>query len=99
MSSNDETLEASKFPEPTKTLETSERRRMAMPDRIGQFKIVGKIGEGGMGTVYEAEQESPRRTVALKVIRAGLASSAQVKRFELESQAGSRCYFPQQSIL
>ncbi|MCH7592374.1 MAG: serine/threonine protein kinase [Planctomycetes bacterium] len=65
-----------------------------IPERIGPFKIIRKIGQGGMGTVYEAEQESPRRTVALKVIRAGLASSQLLKRFELESQVLGRLQHP-----
>ncbi len=64
------------------------------PTQIGPFKIVGTIGEGGMGTVYEAEQESPKRTVALKVIRAGLASASMLKRFELESQVLGRLQHP-----
>src|SRR5262245_54863793 len=41
---------------------------------IARYRVVRLLGEGGMGTVYEAEQDNPRRTVALKVIRAGLAS-------------------------
>ncbi len=57
----------------------------AMPDRIGQYRIIGKIGEGGMGTVFEAEQQNPRRTVALKVIRLGAASEAMLRRFEYEA--------------
>ncbi len=65
-----------------------------LPERIGPFRILATIGEGGMGTVYEAEQDSPRRTVALKVIRAGLASSALVKRFALESQVLGRLQHP-----
>ena len=44
------------------------------------------IGEGGMGTVYEAEQDNPRRTVALKVIRPGLVSPELVNRFSHEAQ-------------
>jgi hypothetical protein len=39
---------------------------------IGRYRIVRLIGEGGMGAVYEAEQDQPRRTVALKVIKPGL---------------------------
>jgi serine/threonine protein kinase/formylglycine-generating enzyme required for sulfatase activity len=64
------------------------------PERIGPFKILATIGEGGMGTVYEAEQDSPKRTVALKIIRAGLASPALIKRFALESQVLGRLQHP-----
>src|SRR6516225_7105676 len=39
--------------------------RATLPPSIGRYRIVGLIGEGGMGTVYEAEQDDPRRTVAL----------------------------------
>jgi Flp pilus assembly protein TadD/predicted Ser/Thr protein kinase len=54
--------------------------------QIGRYRVVRLLGEGGMGTVYEAEQESPRRTVALKVIRPGLVSPSLLKRFALEAQ-------------
>ena len=57
---------------------------------IGHYRIVRIIGEGGMGAVYEAEQELPRRTVALKVIKPGLASPQMLRRFEQESQALGR---------
>src|SRR4051794_15349199 len=39
---------------------------------IGHYHVLGEIGRGGMGTVYEAEQDNPRRTVALKVMRPGM---------------------------
>src|SRR5262245_31104376 len=53
---------------------------------IGRYRLVRVLGEGGMGTVYEAEQDNPRRTVALKVIRAGLASDSLLQRFAREAQ-------------
>ena len=58
----------------------------ALPGKIGHYRIVRVIGGGGMGTVYEAEQEAPNRIVALKVIRAGVASPNLLRRFEHEAQ-------------
>ena len=58
----------------------------AVPSHIGRYRILRRLGEGGMGTVYEAQQEQPRRIVALKVIRPGLLSSQLVRRFRHEAQ-------------
>ncbi|MBI3411918.1 MAG: protein kinase [Planctomycetes bacterium] len=56
--------------------------------RIGPYKLLQEIGEGGMGTVYLAEQEEPvRRKVALKVIKPGMESAQVIARFEQERQA------------
>ncbi|HWE37864.1 MAG TPA: tetratricopeptide repeat protein [Isosphaeraceae bacterium] len=56
--------------------------------RIGPYTLVERLGEGGMGAVFLAEQEEPvRRRVALKVIRPGMDSRAVVARFEAERQA------------
>src|SRR5262245_5055751 len=41
------------------------------PPTIARYRVVRVLGEGGMSTVYEAEQDNPRRTIALKVIRPG----------------------------
>lgn len=49
---------------------TSENQGL-QPGRIGQYRVLRRIGQGGMGVVFEAEQESPRRKVALKVLRGG----------------------------
>jgi WD40 repeat protein/serine/threonine protein kinase len=57
-------------------------------ERIGHYKLLQKIGEGGCGTVYMAEQEEPvRRRVALKVIKLGMDTRQVVARFEAERQA------------
>ena len=57
-------------------------------DRIGRYKLLEKIGEGGCGVVYLAEQEEPvKRQVALKVIRPGMDSKQVLARFEAERQA------------
>jgi WD40 repeat protein/serine/threonine protein kinase len=57
-------------------------------DRIGRYKLLQKIGEGGMGVVYMAEQEEPvRRRVALKIIKLGMDTKQVVARFEAERQA------------
>jgi WD40 repeat protein len=57
-------------------------------DRIGRYKLLQKIGEGGCGIVYMAEQEEPvRRKVALKVIKLGMDTRSVVARFEAERQA------------
>lgn len=57
---------------------------------IGKFNIVGIIGQGGMGCVYEAVQDQPKRTVALKVMKMGVSSDIALRRFELESQLLAR---------
>jgi tetratricopeptide (TPR) repeat protein/predicted Ser/Thr protein kinase len=62
--------------------------------RYGSYRVVRLLGRGGMGAVYEAEQASPRRVVALKVIKAGLASPELVRRFKQESQALGRLQHP-----
>ena len=57
-------------------------------DRIGRYKLWEKIGEGGFGVVYVAEQEEPvRRRVALKVIKLGMDTREVIARFEAERQA------------
>src|SRR5262249_5448499 len=57
-------------------------------DRIGRYKLLQRIGEGGCGLVYMAEQEEPvRRRVALKVIKLGVDTKQIIARFEAERQA------------
>jgi hypothetical protein len=53
-------------------------------DRIGRYKLLQQIGEGGCGVVYMAEQEEPvRRRVALKVIKLGMDTKSVIARFEV----------------
>jgi serine/threonine protein kinase/WD40 repeat protein len=57
-------------------------------DRIGRYKLLEQIGEGGCGLVYIAEQEEPvRRRVALKVIKLGMDTKQVIARFDAERQA------------
>ena len=56
--------------------------------RIGRYKLLQQIGEGGMGSVWMAQQESPvRRRVAIKLVRTGMDSNLVLARFEAERQA------------
>jgi tetratricopeptide (TPR) repeat protein/predicted Ser/Thr protein kinase len=65
-----------------------------LPSSIGRYRILRQLGEGGMGVVYEAEQEQPRRKVALKVIKSGLGDAKMVRRFEQELAALGRLQHP-----
>ena len=55
---------------------------------IGRYKLLEKVGEGGFGTVYVAEQREPvKRRVALKIIKLGMDTKQVIARFEAERQA------------
>jgi WD40 repeat protein/predicted Ser/Thr protein kinase len=56
-----------------------------VPASVGRYRVIRRLGEGGMGTVYEAEQDDPPRTVALKVMRPGFDSPEHRKRFVREA--------------
>jgi eukaryotic-like serine/threonine-protein kinase len=61
---------------------------MKVGERIGRYKLLEQLGEGGCGVVYVAEQEEPvRRRVALKVIKLGMDTRQVIARFEAERQA------------
>ncbi|HZN36562.1 MAG TPA: protein kinase, partial [Pirellulaceae bacterium] len=72
-------------PEPSPTIDgPSERSGM----QIGPYKLVEQIGEGGMGTVWKAQQSEPvKRLVAIKLIKAGMDSRQVIARFDAERQA------------
>ncbi len=66
-----------------------------LPTSIGNYTVLGQLGEGGMGVVYEAQQQSPKRRVALKVVRGGhLVTETSVKLFQREAEALGRLKHP-----
>src|SRR5262245_32208912 len=70
------------------TVMTSTRIREGPGSLIGRYKLLEKIGEGGFGEVWMAEQREPvKRRVALKIIKLGMDSKQVVARFEAERQA------------
>lgn len=65
------------------------------PAQIGGYRILGRLGEGGMGVVYEAEQPSPRRLVALKVVRGvEVVDDLRLKMFQREAETLARLDHP-----
>ncbi|HUD45774.1 MAG TPA: protein kinase [Candidatus Baltobacteraceae bacterium] len=75
-------------PEATIKLDMPEAEVEAVGKTIGRYKILEKVGEGGCGVVYVAEQTEPvRRRVALKIIKLGMDTRQVIARFEAERQA------------
>jgi serine/threonine protein kinase/Flp pilus assembly protein TadD len=67
---------------------SSALRELRHPTQIGPYSILSLIGEGGMGTVYKAEQRAPiHRIVAIKIIKLGMDTREVIARFESERQA------------
>jgi serine/threonine protein kinase len=78
-------VEPAALPQPTITLPMPTEKA---GDRIGRYKLLQRIGEGGCGVVYMAEQEEPvRRRVALKITKLGMDTRQVIARFEAERQA------------
>lgn len=81
-------------------LGTSDARRVASSAtdltglRIGKYRVLRAIASGGMGTVYEAEQDHPRRRVAIKVLHAMFASKNVLRRFQVESEVLAQLRHP-----
>ncbi|MBK9063908.1 MAG: serine/threonine protein kinase [Acidobacteria bacterium] len=66
-----------------------------LPSEIGGFRILGKLGEGGMGIVYEAEQRNPQRRVALKIVRGGhFVDDQYLRMFRRETETLARLTHP-----
>lgn len=64
------------------------------PESLGGYEILGILGEGGMGVVYRAQQDNPRRIVALKAIKPGIESRETLTRFKHEGQMLGRLQHP-----
>ncbi|MBX3354908.1 MAG: serine/threonine protein kinase [Phycisphaeraceae bacterium] len=62
--------------------------------RIGRYRVIRAIASGGMGTVYLAEQDEPRRQVAIKLLHPGLAGSSILRRFQQEAELLARLQHP-----
>ncbi|MDX1928779.1 MAG: protein kinase [Pirellulaceae bacterium] len=89
VSVNSNALESSDSASVSATIES----KASLPERIGDFKIIREIGRGGMGIVYEAEQQSLRRRVALKVLPpSATLSPSTIERFRRESRAAARLH-------
>jgi len=71
-----------------------DRGNRDLPETLGPYRILDRIGEGGMGTVFLAEQSRPRRRVALKMIRADSFSPNLLKRFRFEAEVLGRLEHP-----
>jgi len=90
--------DASRFLEPPESGDLAAAapasERFEAPADVGPFRVLGRIGEGGMGVVHRAEQRRPRRAVALKMMRSALPSSAARARFEREAELLGRLQHP-----
>jgi serine/threonine protein kinase len=81
-------VEAAPVAKQTMKLDLADAPDEAVGQKIGRYKILERVGEGGCGVVYVAEQTEPvRRRVALKVIKLGMDTKQVVARFEAERQA------------
>jgi tetratricopeptide (TPR) repeat protein/tRNA A-37 threonylcarbamoyl transferase component Bud32 len=93
-------LEEREHVDPLPETQTVQKRNAAAPEdirpleQVGHYRIKRLIASGGMGTVYEATQDSPRRVVAVKVMKPGLASRAAMRRFEFEAHVLGRLRHP-----
>jgi tetratricopeptide (TPR) repeat protein len=65
-----------------------------LPERIGPYRVVGRLGAGGMGVVYEAEQTLPRRHVAVKCLHPWLRTPCMEEHFRFEVEAMGRLLHP-----
>jgi eukaryotic-like serine/threonine-protein kinase len=83
-------------PPPLATLAGGSEPAAAVPPRVGPYRVLGIIGQGGMGTVYRAVRDDDifEKTVALKLVRGGAASEYALRRFRQERQILARLQHP-----
>ena len=87
--------QAGQFLQPAIALSTPNAPAGKSGDRIGRYKLLEQIGEGGFGVVWMAEQEEPvRHPVALKIITLGMDTREVAGRFETERRALARMEHP-----
>lgn len=79
---------------PVSALSIEEPDENLVGSRLGQYLLKGIISSGGMGTVYQALQENPKRLVAVKVMKLGMPSRSALRRFEYESEILARLRHP-----
>src|SRR6478735_10667956 len=76
------------FLEAGATVRVREAESEKSGDRVGHFRLLSELGEGGVGVVWRAAQEKPvRREVALKIVKLGMSTREVLARFEQERQA------------
>src|SRR5262245_38333363 len=71
-----------------------EPKEASLPERIGSYRLLGFVGEGGMGLVYRAAQDNPPRDVALKIVNPDRTTPEKLKRFEHEAKILARLQHP-----
>lgn len=76
------------------TTRPADEHELAPGTHVGEYTVQGVLGRGGMGTVYTAQQERPRRTVAVKIIRRSVSSPSLVRRFEHEANVLGKLHHP-----
>ena len=69
-------------------------RSVTLPDRIGRYRIVRLLGQGGMGVVYEAHDDQLDRAVAIKVVARAYATDIGRQRLQREARAAARIHHP-----
>ncbi len=90
----DERIDAARRALDQRHLEPETSSQTSELTQVGAYRILSRLGEGGMGIVYEAEREFPRRRVALKLIQPGPLARTNVERFEREAAILARLQHP-----